>query len=145
MTVTVTVLARRSRRADSLSLREGLSFWQGFHCDSVTAGGSAGESATSQCQRNGCSPRPARPGPGGQGRAGTDLGPTNLPSRYHNEERRKQPGLKAALMIIESTEPPTGPRQDTNHIKVIVLFGAGISRPEIRAGSALASGAGPGR
>ena len=41
-----------------------------------------------------------------------------------------------------STEPPTG-RQDTNHIKIIVLFGAGISRPEIRAGSALAAVAGP--
>ena len=36
-----------------------------------------------------------------------------------------------------STEPPTG-RQDTDHIKIIVLFGAGISRPENRAGSALA-------
>ena len=43
-----------------------------------------------------------------------------------------------------STEPPTG-RQDTNHIQIIVLFGAGISRPEIRAGSALAAGAGQGR
>ena len=40
-----------------------------------------------------------------------------------------------------STEPPTG-RQDTNHIKIIVLCGAGISRPEIRAGSALAAVAG---
>ena len=40
-----------------------------------------------------------------------------------------------------STEPPTG-RQNTDHIKIIVLFGAGISRPEIRAGSALAAVAG---
>ena len=30
----------------------------------------------------------------------------------------------------KSNEPPTG-RQNTDHIKIIVLFGAGISRPEI--------------
>ena len=38
---------------------------------------------------------------------------------------------------MESTEPHTG-RQNTDHVRIIVLFGAGISRPEIRAGSALA-------
>ena len=59
-------------------------------------------------------------------------------------------GTHIFLHIVEligwssSTEPPTG-RQNADHIRIIVLFGAGISRPEIRAGSALAAVAGPGR
>ena len=44
---------------------------------------------------------------------------------YHNEERRKG--------RIESTEPPAG-WQNTDHIGITVLFGAGFSRPGILAG-----------
>ena len=58
----------------------------------------------------------------------------------HNEERRK--GRRG---IYRAAGPPTGRQpRNTGHIKIIVLFGAGISRPEIRAGSALAA-AGQGR
>ena len=43
-----------------------------------------------------------------------------------------------------STEQPMG-RQNTDHIKIIVLFSAGISRPEIHACLALAAVAAAGR